>query len=151
MVAHSLHRHSESLVNAFERVTLRVIEETMKNQYSPTGPTLGSHKGELLFQTRPPLPYALVALESHDASAYVIYKVGGDPGDYQFFNEPPKEVPHGYACACIPDSSNPVRLIPQAAGGVSGMDADKQPWLAKYATGPSHDNTYSAPGAQTVD
>jgi hypothetical protein len=25
MVAHSLHRHSESLVNAFERVTLRVI------------------------------------------------------------------------------------------------------------------------------
>jgi hypothetical protein len=31
------------------------------------------------------------------------------------------------------------------------MDADKQAWLAKYATGPSHDNTYSAPGAQTVD
>jgi hypothetical protein len=25
MAAHSLHRHSESLVNAFERVTLRVI------------------------------------------------------------------------------------------------------------------------------
>jgi hypothetical protein len=31
------------------------------------------------------------------------------------------------------------------------MDADKQAWLAKYATGPSHDNTYSAPGAQTMD
>jgi hypothetical protein len=31
------------------------------------------------------------------------------------------------------------------------MDADKQAWLAKYATGPSHDNTYSASGAQTVD
>jgi hypothetical protein len=31
------------------------------------------------------------------------------------------------------------------------MDADKQTWLAKYATGPSHDNTYSAPGAQTAD
>jgi hypothetical protein len=31
------------------------------------------------------------------------------------------------------------------------MDADKQAWLAKYATGPSHDNTYSALGAQTVD
>jgi hypothetical protein len=66
-------------------------------------------------------------------------------------NEPPKEVPHGYACTYIPDSSNPVCLIQQAAGGVSGMDADKQAWLAKYATGPSHDNTYSAPGAQTVD
>jgi hypothetical protein len=68
----------------------------MKNQYSPSGPTLGSHKGELSFQTRPPLPYALVAPESHDAPAYVIYKVRGDPGDYQFFNEPPKEVPQGY-------------------------------------------------------
>jgi hypothetical protein len=31
------------------------------------------------------------------------------------------------------------------------MDADKQAWLAKYATRPSHDNTYSAPGAQTAD
>jgi hypothetical protein len=35
--------------------------------------------------------------------------------------------------------------------GVFGMDADKQAWLAKYATGLSHDNTYSAPGAQTAD
>jgi hypothetical protein len=151
MVAHSHHRHSESLVNAFERVALRIVQDIMKNQYSPTGPTLGSHKGELPFQTKPPLPYALVAPESHGAPAYVMYKVGGDPGDYQFFNEPLKEVPHGYACAYIPDSSNPVRLIQQVAGGISGMDADKQAWLAKYATGSSHDNTYSAPGAQTAD
>jgi hypothetical protein len=82
MVAHSLHRHSKSLVNAFECVTLRVVQEIMKNQNSPIGPTLGSHKGELPFQTRTPLPYALVALESHSAPAYVMYKVGGDPGDY---------------------------------------------------------------------
>jgi hypothetical protein len=124
----------------------------MMNQYSPTGPTLGSHKGELPFQTRPPLPYALTAPESHGAPAYVVYKVGGgDPGDYQFFNEPPKEVPHGYACAYIPDSSNPVQSIQQAAGGVSGMDADKQAWLAKYATGLIHDNKYPALGAQTMD
>jgi hypothetical protein len=111
MVAHSLHRHSESLVNAFEHVALRVVQEIMKNQYSPSGPTLGSHKGELPFQTRPPLPYTLAAPESHRAPAYVVYKVGGGPVDYQFFNEPPKEVPHGYACAYIPDSSNPVRPI----------------------------------------
>jgi hypothetical protein len=151
MVAHSLHRHSESLVNAFERVALRVVQEIMKNQYSPIGPTLGSHKGELLFQSRPPLPYTLAAPESHGAPAYVIYKVGGDPRDYQFFNEPPMEVPHGYACAYILDSGNPVRSIQQAAGGVSGTDVDKQAWLAKYATGPSHDNTYSAPRSQTAD
>jgi hypothetical protein len=90
MVAHSLHRHSESLVNAFERVTLCVIQEIMKNQYSPIIPTLGSHKGELSFKTRPPLPYARVAPESHGVPAYVVYKVGGDLRDYQFFNEPPK-------------------------------------------------------------
>jgi hypothetical protein len=49
MVAHSLHWHSESLVNAFECVALRVVQEIMKNQYSPSGPALGSHKGELMF------------------------------------------------------------------------------------------------------
>jgi hypothetical protein len=96
----------------------------MKNQYSPSGPSLGSHKGELPFQTRPPLPYTFTAPESHGAPAYVVYKVGGDSVDYQFFNEPPKEVPHGYTCAYILDSSNPVRSIQQVAGGVSGMDAD---------------------------
>jgi hypothetical protein len=150
MVAHSLHRHSKSLVNSFERVALHVVQEIMKNQYCPTGSTLGGHKGELPFQTMPPLPYALAAPESHGAPVYVVYKAGGDPGDYQVFNEPPKEVPHGYACANIPDSS-PVRSIQQAAGGISRMDADKQAWLAKYVTGLSHDNTYSALGAQTAD
>jgi hypothetical protein len=49
MVAHSLHRHSESLVNAFERVALRVVQEIMKNQYSPTGPTLGVTRGNCCF------------------------------------------------------------------------------------------------------
>jgi hypothetical protein len=101
VVAHSLHQHSESLVNAFECVALRVVQEIMKHQYSPTGPTLGSYKGELPFQARPPLPYALVAAESHGSPAYVVYKVGGDPGDHQFFSEPPKEIPHGYMCAYI--------------------------------------------------
>jgi hypothetical protein len=49
------------------------------------------------------------------------------------------------------NNSNPVRSIQQLAGGVSGIDVDKQAWLAKYATGPSHGNTYSAPEAQIVD
>jgi hypothetical protein len=47
MVAHLLHRHSESLMNVFERVAIHVIHEIMKHQYSPTGPALGSHKGEI--------------------------------------------------------------------------------------------------------
>jgi len=44
MVAHSLHRHSESLMNEMERVAHRVVQEVMKNQYSPSGPILGSHR-----------------------------------------------------------------------------------------------------------
>jgi hypothetical protein len=82
MVAHSLHRHSESLVNAFERAALRVVQEIMKHQYSLTGPILGSHKGELPFQTKPLVPYGFVAPESHGSPAYVVYKVGGDPVDH---------------------------------------------------------------------
>jgi hypothetical protein len=59
IVAHSLHRHPESLVNTLERVVVCVVQEIMKHQYSPTGPALGSHKGELPFQTRPPVPYVV--------------------------------------------------------------------------------------------
>jgi hypothetical protein len=122
----------------------------MKHQYSPTGPTLGSYKGEP-FQAKPLLPYAFAAPDSHSSLAYVVYKVGGDPVDHQFFSEPPKEIPHGYMCAYIPDNNNSVHPMQRAAGGVSRIDADKPVWLAAYATGPSHDSTHSALGAQTVD
>jgi hypothetical protein len=77
MVAHSLHRHSESLVNTLERVALRVVQEIMRHQYSPTGPALGSLRGELPSQTRPPVPYAFATPEQRNSPAYVIYKVGG--------------------------------------------------------------------------
>jgi hypothetical protein len=36
-------------------------------------------------------------------------------------------------------------------GGTSVVGADKQAWLATYATGPSHEGTYSTPGVHTVD
>jgi hypothetical protein len=126
MVAHSLHRYSESLVNASECVALCVVQEIMKHHYSPTGPTLGSHKGELPFQAKPPLPYAFAAPESHGSPSYIVYKVGGDPMDHQFFSEPPKEIPDGYLCAYISDSNNSIHSVQRAAGGVSGVDADKQ-------------------------
>jgi hypothetical protein len=71
--------------------------------------------------------------------------------DHQFFSEPPKEIPYGYMCAYIPDSSNPVHSVQRAAGGVPGTDADKQAWLAAYATGPSHNSAHSAPGSQTAE
>jgi hypothetical protein len=138
-------------VNTLEFVAVRMVQEIMKHQYSPTGPALGSHKGELPSQSRPPVPYAFAALEQHNSPAYVIYKVGGDPADHQFFSEPPKEVPHGYVCAYIPDGDNPAQPMHRATGGTSAVNADKQAWLATYAAGPSHEGTHSAPGVHTVD
>src|SRR4051812_28504643 len=169
MVAHFLHRHSESLVNAFERVAVRVVQEIMKHQYSPSGPTLGTHQGERPLHTRPQPPFTLAAPEPPGSAAYIVYKAGGDPGDCQFLFEPPKEIPHGYICAYVPDCNNLARTSQIATAGVSaagvpaagssgagvpgatmsGMDADKQAWLAKYATGTSHENL--APAAQTVE
>lgn len=90
LVAHSLHRHSENLVNTLERVALRVIQEIMRHQYSPSGPALGKHQGELPLQSRSPLPYALAAPEVPATPAFVVYKIGGDPSDYQFLPEAPK-------------------------------------------------------------
>ena len=96
----------------------------MKHQYSPSGPTLGSHKGEVPLQTKPPLPYAFAAPELQGLPAYVVYKIGGDPGDCQFLQEPPKEIPHGYVCTYVPDCSGLARTNQVATGGVSGADAE---------------------------
>ncbi|KAK1653030.1 hypothetical protein QYE76_070835 [Lolium multiflorum] len=106
LVAHSLHRHSENLVNVLERLALRVIQEIMSHRYSPSGPALGTHQGELPLQSRPPLPYALAAPEVPATPAFVVYKIGGDPSDYQFLTEAPKEIPQGYACTYVPDCGN---------------------------------------------
>jgi hypothetical protein len=76
--------------------------------------------------------------------------VGGDPTDHQFFSEPPKDVPHGYVCAYIPDGGNPAQPTYRATRGTSAVDADKQAWLATYVTGPSHEGTHSAPRVHTV-
>ncbi|KAK1681035.1 hypothetical protein QYE76_041883 [Lolium multiflorum] len=97
--------------------------------------------------------------QQQGSPAYVVYKVGGDPGDYQFLYEPPKEIPHGYVCTYVPDCNNWANQITTGgvagtgvvagAGGGSGADAEKQAWLAKYATGTSHERSTSA--APTAD
>jgi hypothetical protein len=138
-------------VNTLERVAVRVVQEIMKHLYSPTRPALGSHKGELPFQASPPVPYTFAAPEQHGSLAYVMYKMGGDPADHQFFSEPPKEVPHGYVCAYIPDGGSPAQPTQRTTGGTSVVDTDKQAWLATYTTGPSHEGTHSAPGIHTMD
>ncbi|KAK1610527.1 hypothetical protein QYE76_034200 [Lolium multiflorum] len=97
---------------------------------------------------RPPLPFALVA-PSCVAHRVRVYKVGGDPGDCQFLYEPPKEIPHGYVCTYVPDCNSLARTNQIAPAGISGADADKQAWLAKYATGTSHES--SVPAAHTVE
>ncbi|KAK1573789.1 hypothetical protein QYE76_018241 [Lolium multiflorum] len=120
--------------------------------------------GEIPLYTRPPLPYTMAAPQQQGSPAYVV-KVGGDPGDYQFLYEPPKEIPHGYVCTYVPDCNNWMTQVTAGrtatAGGIagtgvvagagssSGADAEKQAWLAKYATGTSHERSTSA--APTVD
>ncbi|KAK1692857.1 hypothetical protein QYE76_009554 [Lolium multiflorum] len=94
-----------SLVNTLERVALNVVQEIMKHKYSPSGPVLGTHQGEIPLYTRPPLQYTMAAPQQQGSPAYVVYKVGGDPGDYQFLYEPSKEIPHGYVCTYVPDAT----------------------------------------------
>ncbi|KAK1698599.1 hypothetical protein QYE76_015296 [Lolium multiflorum] len=132
-VAHSLHRHSESLVNTLERVALNVVQEIMKHKYCPSGPALGTHQGEIPLYTRPPLQHTFAAPQQQGSPAYVVYKVGGDPGDYQFL---------------LQQEGLP-RQEDRGAGSSSGADAEKQAWLAKYTTGTSHACSTSA--APTVD
>ncbi|KAK1670941.1 hypothetical protein QYE76_059100 [Lolium multiflorum] len=155
LVAHSLHRHSENLVNTLERVALRVIQEIMRHQYSPSGPALGTHQGELPLQSRPPLPYALAAPEVPASPAFVVYKIGGDPSDYQFLPEAPKEIPHGYTCTYVPDCGN-WALTNQATtsgtsgktGGTSATELEKQTWLTKYATPTNLQSSAPAVGSE---
>jgi hypothetical protein len=130
MVAHLLHRHSESLVNALELhrdLHWGVIKEnccSRPNHHCPIYSRLQNRK---------------------------VHRHTSNPVDHQFFSEPPKEILYGYMCAYIPDSNNPVYSAQRVVGGMSKIDADKQAWLAKYATGPSHDSMHSALGVQTVD
>ena len=98
----------------------------IKNQYSPSGPILGSHRGQAPLQSRPPLPYSLTTLGPQSSPIYVVYKIGGDPGEGQFLSESPKEIPHGYACVYMPDNINPTRAGQLVSTGASGTDAEKQ-------------------------
>ena len=103
MVAHSLHCQSESLVNAFERVALRVVEEIMKRQYSPTGPTLGSHQAEASFFSKKPQSYSFASTAPTELTNIPRIQSGGGPDECQYLDTPPQVIPHGYACRYIPD------------------------------------------------
>ncbi|KAK1632240.1 hypothetical protein QYE76_006555 [Lolium multiflorum] len=136
------------LIGSFQRTRSHGIrwkgfspKEIMSHQYSPSGPALGTHQGELPLQSRPPLPYALAAPEVPATPAFVVYKIGGDPSDYQFLTEAPKEIPHGYACTYVPDCGNwaltnqaTTSGTPAKTGGTSATELEKQTWLTKYAT-----------------
>ncbi|KAK1616218.1 hypothetical protein QYE76_021735 [Lolium multiflorum] len=63
------------LVNTLERVALNVVQEIMNHKYSPSGPALGTHQGEIPLYTRPPLPYTMAAPQQQGSPAYVVYKV----------------------------------------------------------------------------
>ena len=100
-------------------------------------------------QSRPPVSYSLAAAGQQGSSIYVVYKIGGDPGEGQFLSEPPKEITHGYMCVSIPDNISTTRTGQLVGTAASRADAEKQAWLAKYATGPSAEP--SAPGVISVE
>ncbi|KAK1691990.1 hypothetical protein QYE76_008687 [Lolium multiflorum] len=130
--------------------------EIMSHQYSPSGPALGTHQGELPLQSRPPLPYALAAPAEVPATpAFVVYKIGGDPSDYQFLTEAPKEIPQGYACTYVPDCGNwaltnqaTTSGTPAKTGGTSATELEKQTWLTKYATPTNLQSSAPAVGSE---
>ncbi|KAK1631281.1 hypothetical protein QYE76_005596 [Lolium multiflorum] len=85
------------------------------------------------------LPFALAAPEVPSSPAFVVYKIGGDPSDYQFLYEAPKEIPHGYTCTYVPDYVRALTNQTATAGTWnSGSSLDQilrsETWLAKYAT-----------------
>ncbi|KAK1679768.1 hypothetical protein QYE76_040616 [Lolium multiflorum] len=87
------------------------------------GPALGTHQGEIPLYTGHHCQYTMAAPQQQGSPAYVVYKVGGDPGDYQFLYEPPKEIPHGYVCTYVPDCNNWMSQVTAGrtatAGGVA--------------------------------
>ena len=95
------------------------------------------------------MPYSLTNPGPQGSPIYVIYKIGGDPGEGQFLSEPPKEIPHSYTCVYIPDNINPTCAGQLVNTRASGTDAEKQAWLAKYITGLSAEP--SAPGVLSVE
>ena len=97
----------------------------IKNQYSPSGLVLGNHRGEAALQSRPPVSYSLAAAGQQSSPIFIVYKIGGDPGEGQFLSEPPKEITHGYTCVYIPDNIKPTRAGQLANTGASGTDAEK--------------------------
>ena len=125
MVAHSLHRHSQSLMNELERVAHRVIQVIIKNQYSPSGPTLG---------VTPRKPHCILGRNCRSHLR---------PQDHKI-----RRSTSSTRSAVIPDSANPTRSVQMVNPGASGVDTEKQAWLAKYATGPSAEP--SAPGVLSV-
>ena len=48
------------------------------------------------------MPFSFAAPRPQNKPIYVVHKIGGDPGEGQFLTEPPREIPHGYACTYIP-------------------------------------------------
>ncbi|KAK1691756.1 hypothetical protein QYE76_008453 [Lolium multiflorum] len=75
MVTHSLHRHSESLVNTLEHVAFRMIQEVMKHQHPLLGPALGTYQGEVPLQSRPPSSFAAAASEAPNSPSCAVDRV----------------------------------------------------------------------------
>ncbi|KAK1628499.1 hypothetical protein QYE76_002814 [Lolium multiflorum] len=96
----------DELKAILEADLIGAFEKTRSHGIKFKGPALGTHQGEVPLYTRPPLQHTFAAPQQQGSPAYVVYKVGGDPGDYQFLYDPPKEIPHGYVCTYVSGCNN---------------------------------------------
>ncbi|KAK1627368.1 hypothetical protein QYE76_001683 [Lolium multiflorum] len=133
---------TESLVNTLERVALRVVQEIMSHRYSPSGPALGTYKGEIPLQSHPPLPFAWAAPEVPNSSAYVVYKIGGASGTAGGTSGADLEKQTWLAKYATPTNL-------QSPAPAVGLEPEKQAWLVKYATPANLQG--STPSAITAD
>ncbi|KAK1695647.1 hypothetical protein QYE76_012344 [Lolium multiflorum] len=159
-----LHRHYEAGEH-FGRVALRVMRRDHGRRYTLRDLFWGRTE-ERCSSTQATCVHNGGSSPTELADA-AVYKLGVTPGDYQFLHDPPKEIPHGYVCTFVPDCNNWTQAIQAPPGGIAGAgaivpagrttaaagslgaEAEKQAWLAKYATAPVHES--SAATTSTAD
>ncbi|KAK1660840.1 hypothetical protein QYE76_048999 [Lolium multiflorum] len=137
---HWLHRHSENLVNVLERVAARDPGDH-EPPYSPSDQLSGLIKESCHSSPVHRCHMRWQHAEVPTTPAFLVYRIGGDPSDYQFLMEAPKEIPHGYACMYVPDCGDwaltnqaTTSGTPAKTGGTSATELEKQTWLTKCAT-----------------
>ncbi|KAK1665013.1 hypothetical protein QYE76_053172 [Lolium multiflorum] len=138
MVAHSLHRHSESLVNTLERAALRVIQEIMSRRTLRQTSSRDSPR-----RSATPVPSTAAVRQRpkrrthRPTSSTRLVVTPVTTNSYMTRPRRSRTDTHVHTCQTATPGHSRTRL--QQRGlleqrGTSEADPEKQTWLAKYAT-----------------